>query len=100
VCGYTCEDGLFEPDTVRHCWEVVAEIIKDSDLTKDILCDIGMPVLLNSVLYNCRVFILNQEVILIRPKLHMAGGDNYREMRWFRPWDVEDGYGSVDFELP
>ena len=100
VCGYTCEDAFFEPDTVRHCWDVIAKILADPELTKNILCDVGMPVALNNVLYNCRVFILNQEVLLIRPKLHLAGGDNYREARWFRPWNVEDGYGTVDFELP
>ena len=100
VCGYTCEDAFFEPDTVTHSWDVITQILEDPELTKDILCDIGMPVELNGVLYNCRVFILNQEVLLIRPKLHLAGGDNYREARWFRPWAVEDGYGTVEFELP
>ena len=30
----------------------------------------------------------------------MAGGDNYRETRWFRPWVEDGGYAVVDFELP
>lgn len=59
ITGYTCEDHFFEPDTVRHSWEMLATILKDKDLTKDILCDIGMPVSWNGVLYNCRVFCLN-----------------------------------------
>ena len=24
VCGYTCEDGFFEPDTVTHSWDVIS----------------------------------------------------------------------------
>jgi len=24
VCGYTCEDAFFEPDTVTHSWDVIA----------------------------------------------------------------------------
>lgn len=30
----------------------------------------------------------------------MAGGDNYREMRWFRPWVEEGGFALVEFILP
>lgn len=28
--------------------------------------------------YNCRVFLLNRRVLLIRPKLHLANDGNYR----------------------
>jgi predicted amidohydrolase len=34
------------------------------------------------VLYNCRVLLLNQRIVLIRPKLHLANDGNYRETRW------------------
>lgn len=59
VCGYSCEDHFFELDTVKHCWEMLADILRDSTLTEDILCDIGMPVIYNGTLYNCRIFCLN-----------------------------------------
>jgi NAD+ synthase (glutamine-hydrolysing) len=100
VCGYSCEDHFLEPDTVTHSWQVLAEILQDKELTQDILCDIGMPVSLNGVLYNCRVYCLNQEALLVRPKLHMADNGNYREGRWFKPWVLDGGYGLVDFQLP
>ena len=64
----------------------IADILKDKDLTRDIICDIGMPVHFNNTLYNCRIFLLNQRIILIRPKMNLAGGNNYRESRWFTPW--------------
>ena len=41
-CGYSCEDHFFEDDTIQHSWEVIEEILK-TDLTDNILCDIGMP---------------------------------------------------------
>lgn len=72
ITGYTCEDHFFEPDTVNHSWEMLSDILRDKQLTKGILCDIGMPVNYNGVLYNCRVFCLDQEALLIRPKLYMA----------------------------
>lgn len=56
VPGYSCEDHFFESDTVLHSWQVLHEILADSDLTRDILCDIGMPVIYQSTLYNCRVY--------------------------------------------
>ncbi len=59
VSGYGCEDHFFELDTVTHCWQVLAEILRDKELTSDILVDIGMPVHYKNTLYNCRVFLLN-----------------------------------------
>ena len=100
ITGYGCEDHFFELDTVKHSWEMLADILKDRDLTHDLLCDIGMPVIHNNTLYNCRVFCLNQEIILIRPKLYMAGGNNYREDRWFAPWTKKGKDATVSFKLP
>ena len=35
------------------------------------------------VRYNCRIFLLNSRVLLIRPKLAMADDGNYRSALWF-----------------
>lgn len=85
ITGYSCEDHFLESDTVTHSWEVLAEILA-SDITEDIICDIGMPVLFNSCLYNCRMICLNRRILLIKPKTYLADGDNYREPRWFTAW--------------
>ena len=93
IPGYGCQDAFLEGDTLRHSWECLADIL-DSDLTDDILCDLGMPVMHKSVRYNCRVLIFNRKILLIRPKLILAGDGNYRETRWFAAWQhprtVED----------
>lgn len=44
------------------------------------------PVLHRGVRYNCRVIFLNGQILLIRPKLHLADDGNYREGRWFSVW--------------
>lgn len=80
-----CYDHFLEHDTEMHCWEVLAELLS-SDLTDNILCDVGMPILHHSVLYNCRVMIANRRVVHVRPKMWLANDGNYREMRWFTPW--------------
>ncbi|XP_011881555.1 PREDICTED: glutamine-dependent NAD(+) synthetase [Vollenhovia emeryi] len=88
ICGYSCEDHLYESDTLLHSWEVVATILKSS-ICEDILIDVGMPVMHKNVTYNCRVAFLNRRILLIRPKMRLCENGNYRETRWFSPWTKE-----------
>jgi NAD+ synthase (glutamine-hydrolysing) len=71
----------------------MAELLA-TDLTDDILCDIGMPVFHQNVRYNCRVYVLNRRILFIKPKIFLADDGNYREPRWFtgwkRPFELED----------
>lgn len=83
--GYSCEDHFHESDTFLHSWEVLLELLT-APLCKDILVDVGMPVMHKNVAYNCRVIFYNRSILLIRPKLKMCDEDNYRESRWFTGW--------------
>lgn len=85
ICGYGCNDHFYEMDTVVHSWEVLAEIIA-SKKTNGIVCDFGMPILHKNVRYNCRIFVLDGQILFIRPKMALADSGNYREGRWFTPW--------------
>jgi len=85
ICGYGCNDHFFESDLYLHCWEALAVIMK-SPRSQGILCDVGMPVIHRNVKYNCRVYILNGHLLWIRPKIQLANDGNYRELRWFSPW--------------
>lgn len=95
ITGYSCEDHFYESDTFLHSWEVLLDLLT-SPLSKDILVDVGMPVMHKNVCYNCRVIFLNQKILLIRPKLMTCDEGNYRESRWFSWWkkirEVEDYY--------
>ena len=97
ITGYGCEDAFLEEDTFLHAWESFAEII-DNDLTEDILCDIGIPIMHKNVRYNCRIFVLNRKILLIRPKLSLANDGNYREARWFTAWHQKRPV--EDYHLP
>lgn len=76
VTGYGCEDAFYEMDTTHHSWQVVARILEKG--YKDILINIGMPVVRDSATYNCMVVILNSKIVLIRPKNRLAINGNYR----------------------
>lgn len=78
-------------------WECLADILA-SDLTFDMVCDIGLPIEQGGVRYNCRAFCLDGKILLIRPKLFMANDGNYRELRWFSAWKHHNKL--VDLQLP
>mmetsp|Transcript_39470 Transcript_39470/g.97086 ORF Transcript_39470/g.97086 Transcript_39470/m.97086 type:complete len:719 (+) Transcript_39470:93-2249(+) len=97
IPGYGCEDHFLEEDTSMHSWEALAELFR-SGCTDDLLCDFGMPVMFQSVRYNCRVLCLNRKILLIRPKLFLANDGNYRETRWFTRWQY--GFVLKECQLP
>lgn len=83
--GYSCEDHFYESDTFLHSWEVLLDLLT-APICKDMLIDVGMPVMHRNVAYNCRVAFLNKKILLIRPKIFMCQDGNYRESRWFSGW--------------
>ncbi|XP_021258369.1 glutamine-dependent NAD(+) synthetase isoform X2 [Numida meleagris] len=86
ICGYGCADHYYESDTLLHSFQVLAKLL-ESPATQDIICDVGMPLMHRNVRYNCRVIFLNKKILLIRPKISLANAGNYRELRWFTPWN-------------
>ncbi len=60
-----------------HAIHRLQELLKGG-LTEGIVCDVGMPLMHDSVRYNCRVFLLNGRILAIRPKQNLADDGNYR----------------------
>ena len=82
IPGYDCEDHFYELDTVKHSWEVLAQIL-ESGLTDGMICDFGMPVLHRDILFNARVICLDKKILFVRPKCVLSDDGNYRETRYF-----------------
>jgi NAD+ synthase (glutamine-hydrolysing) len=74
----------------------ILERILSNKECNDILIDVGLPIMHRGLRFNCRVLAVNGKILYIRPKLFLAGDGNYREMRWFAPWNrpnyTEDYY--------
>jgi NAD+ synthase (glutamine-hydrolysing) len=110
IPGYGCEDHFLELDTINHSWDVLSSIVGykldktlddriiENYLTYNIICDIGIPVMYQGIIYNCRAIVYNCKIIMIRPKMAMSDDGNYRENRWFTPWNR--GYTLENFILP
>ncbi|KAM9913744.1 hypothetical protein OXX69_001320 [Metschnikowia pulcherrima] len=86
VCGYGCLDHFAENDVYRQSWQMYAQILEHPDC-QNIILDVGMPIIHKSIKYNCRILSYNKKILYIRPKLHLANDGNYREMRYFTPWN-------------
>ncbi|KAL8272104.1 hypothetical protein Esti_003947 [Eimeria stiedai] len=97
TCGYGCEDHFLENDTERHSWEVVARLL-ESDLTDDILVEVGGPVLFEGSQYNCRILLFNRRIVLLRPKCVLVDEGGYRESRYFAAW--KKPHKLLQLELP
>jgi NAD+ synthase (glutamine-hydrolysing) len=91
LSGASCEDHFLELDTFLHCEQSLAAILL-SDLTDNLLCEIGCPLLHNHLRYNCRIFCLNRKIVLIRPKCYLHDDSNqfYSEKRYFTSWNFEN----------
>lgn len=99
ICGYGCEDHFFEMDTYLHCWEGLAELL-ERGCSDDLLCDFGMPIMYHGIRYNCRVLCYNRQILLIRPKMAMADGGNYRESRYFTSYRPHADENDSQLLLP
>ena len=100
IPGYSCEDHFRELDTFSHSWEVIADILKDPELTHGIIVETTLPIFYRSATYNCKILMLDGKIIGIRPKIFMADGLNYRESRYFTCYKPKKGHMLEDFLLP
>ena len=100
VCGYGCEDHFYEQDTFVHCWESMVELlIRHQESHRGMLIDVGMPVLVHGIRYNCRILCGGGRILLIRPKTALADNGNYRESRYFTAYPPQGG-SMEDYLLP
>jgi NAD+ synthase (glutamine-hydrolysing) len=69
-----------------------------SQVSQNMLIDVGMPIMHRNVSYNCRVVFYNKKILLIRPKLQNCDDGCYRETRWFSAWPKR--MQTEEFYLP
>lgn len=99
LCGYSCADHFLEPETEKNCFLSLAEILRRApEEFPDIVFLVGMPMCFMRVRYNVDVICLNNQILLIRPKINLANDLAYYEERWFTKWDTSRGI--LKFVLP
>ncbi|KAF5607861.1 NAD+ synthase (glutamine-hydrolyzing) [Fusarium subglutinans] len=81
--GATLRTG---PELEITGYESLLAILTDTEL-HGILIDVGLPLMHRGCRYNCRAIILDGKLLCLRPKIYLANDGNFRENRFFTPWN-------------
>ena len=82
ITGYTCADLFYQSKLRREAVNALIEIVKASGLI-GITAVIGLPVEVNSKLYNCAALVSNGEILGIVTKTYLPTTGEFYEERWF-----------------
>ncbi len=82
ITGYTCSDlfhqELLLKNSLRSLREI-ADAFKDGDM----VLAVGLPLRLQSRLYNCAAFVQSGKLIAVTPKIHLPNQREFYEKRHF-----------------
>ena len=82
VTGYTCQD-LFKEQALLDRTEQGIMVLLDFTRKLDIITVVGLPVVINSLLYNCAAVIQGGQLLGIVPKTYLPSYAEFYEKRWF-----------------
>ncbi len=87
VTGYGCEDLFLSDWVLDRAWQELESIVIECH---DIIVCLGIPVKINSVVYNGVAVVENQVIKGITLKQNMALDGVHYEPRWFTPWRANE----------
>ena len=82
LTGYSCQD-LFREQLLIDKAEEGLLVLLDFTRKLDVVCIVGMPVLVGSLLYNCAVVVQGGTVLGVVPKTYLPNYGEFYEKRWF-----------------
>ena len=84
LTGYTCGDLFLQPTLLQQA-QAALEHIRTGSHGSDLITIVGAPLLFESKLYNCAVFIQNGRFLAVVPKTYLPNYGEFYELRWFTP---------------
>jgi NAD+ synthase (glutamine-hydrolysing) len=87
VTGYGCEDLFLSDWVLDRAWQELESIVIECH---GIIVCLGIPVKINSVVYNGVAVVENQVIKGITLKQNMALDGVHYEPRWFTPWRANE----------
>ena len=82
MTGYTCQD-LFREQALLDRAEEGVMVLLDFTRKLDIIVAVGVPVVINGLLYNCAAVIQAGQLLGIVPKTYLPSYGEFYEKRWF-----------------
>ena len=83
LTGYGCEDIFLSPAIADRALEFLRKIAKECS---DIVMAVGLPIFLDSSVYNAVAVIADTKILGITLKQNLAGDGIHYEPRWFKAW--------------
>lgn len=90
LTGYTCNDLFWHRNLLEGAVEELKMIIGQTEAL-DMVIVLGMPLVVNTKLYNCAVFLHQGRILGLVPKHYLPNYSEFYEARYFTPGqsDVE-----------
>ena len=82
ITGYTCQD-LFKEQLLLDRSESGIITLLDFTRKLDIISIVGLPVVINGLLYNCAAVIQGGQLLGLVPKTYLPNYAEFYEKRWF-----------------
>jgi len=82
LTGYSCQD-LFREQLLVDKAEDGLLVLLDFTRKLDVVCIVGMPVQIGSLLYNCAAVIQGGTLLGVVPKTYLPNYGEFYEKRWF-----------------
>ena len=82
LTGYTCQD-LFREQLLLDKAEEGLLMLLDFTRKLDVISIVGLPVVINGLLYNCAVVIQHGTILGVVPKTYLPNYGEFYEKRWF-----------------
>lgn len=82
ITGYTCGDLFFQKTLLNGAMRGLEEIL---NATKEMsmLIAVGMPIAMESEIFNCSVMIFEGKIVGVVPKQFIPNYNEFYEKRWF-----------------
>ncbi|WP_455513944.1 NAD(+) synthase [Porphyromonas sp.] len=84
ITGYTCGDLFLKPFLIRQAQESLLELAHRTADT-EVLFIVGMPILIESQLFNAAVALQGGRILGAIPKTYLPNYREFQEARWFSP---------------
>ena len=82
LTGYSCQD-LFREQLLVDKAEEGLLVLLDFTRKLDVICIVGMPIQIGSLLYNCAAVIQGGTLLGVVPKTYLPNYGEFYEKRWF-----------------
>ena len=82
ITGYTCQDLFKEQLLLNQAEQGIVQLL-DFSRKLGIVSIVGLPLIINGLLYNCAVVLQAGQVLGVVPKTYLPNYGEFYEKRWF-----------------